>query len=196
MILKNFFVLEGVDGAGTTTQAGMLAKFFSDSVFQCEPTAGKIGVLIREILSGKTAIDKLTLAHLFASDRSDHVYNPNGIIELAKQNKIFCDRYILSSFAYQTLDIEARTVERLNGDFPIPEKTFFIDTPVDISMSRIVSRDSREIYEHKALQIKVRENYLRAIEIYRAKGWEIEIIDGRGSIEEIFEFIKGEVAKR
>ena len=53
-------------------------------------------------------------------------------------------------------------------------------------MQRIEKRDNREIYEHTELQLKIREKYLKGIEIFKNLGWNIYIIDGTKNIDEIF----------
>ena len=185
-VISDFFVIEGLDGAGTTTQAKKLAAELPNSIFTWEPTDSEIGKLLRQILSHKLSIDKITLAHLFAADRSNHLYGNDGIIEQCKTHKVFCDRYILSSFAYQSIDINEEIIINLNKMFPIPQKTFFIDTPVDICMQRLEKRTNREIYEHHELQLKIREKYEKGINIFKNLGWNIQIIDGTQSIDEIF----------
>lgn len=185
-VISDFFVIEGLDGAGTTTQAKKLAAELPNSIFTWEPTDSEIGKLLRQILSHKLSIDKITLAHLFAADRSNHLYGKNGIIEQCKTHKVFCDRYILSSFAYQSIDINEEIIINLNKMFLIPQKTFFIDTPVDICMQRLEKRTNREIYEHHELQLKIRDKYTKGINIFKNLGWNIQIIDGTKNIDEIF----------
>ena len=185
-VIPNFFAIEGLDGAGTTTQAKKLAAELPNSIFTCEPTDNEIGKLIRNILSHRLLIDKITLAYLFAADRSCHLYSNGGIIEQSKKQKIFCDRYILSSFAYQGIDVNEEIILNLNKNFPIPQVTFFIDTPVDICMQRLEKRSNREIYEFRESQQKIRVNYLKGIELFKNAGWNIHIVDGTKAITEIF----------
>ncbi|MBQ1999108.1 MAG: hypothetical protein II220_06430, partial [Spirochaetales bacterium] len=89
-------------------------------------------------------------------------------------------------FAYQSIDINEEIIINLNKMFPIPQKTFFIDTPVDICMQRLEKRTNREIYEHHELQLKIRDKYTKGINIFKNLGWNIQIIDGTKSIDEIF----------
>lgn len=184
--ISDFFVIEGLDGAGTTTQAKKLAAELPNSIFTCEPTDSEIGKLLRNILSHQLPADKITLAHLFAADRSNHLYGCNGIIEQSGKHKIFCDRYILSSFAYQSIDINEDIILNLNRNFPIPQKTFFIDTPIDICMQRLEKRNNREIYEHRELLQKIREKYIKGIKLFKSAGWNIHIINGNKTISDIF----------
>ncbi|OHD39407.1 MAG: dTMP kinase [Spirochaetes bacterium GWE1_32_154] len=188
-ILNNFIVIEGIDGAGTTTQCKLLNAGIKNSVFTCEPTPGVIGKMIREILSGSVKVDKHTLALLFASDRSDHMYGVNGISKISDAHTIICDRYILSSYAYQSLDVDDDFIISINSSFPIPAITFFIDTDVEECCRRVDTRKEKEIYEIKELQYKIREKYRIGIQKFKSIGHTIIEIDGNKSVEEINEDI-------
>ncbi|HET6345426.1 MAG TPA: dTMP kinase, partial [Myxococcota bacterium] len=69
--------LEGIDGAGTSTQIAPLAAFLRargrDVVTTAEPSGGPVGVLLRQALQGRPRLDDATLALLFAADRLDHL---------------------------------------------------------------------------------------------------------------------------
>ena len=60
-ILKSFIVFEGLDGAGTTTQIGRLARYyeFNRRAYEAtrEPTSNPIGVLVRQVLQKKVVVD-------------------------------------------------------------------------------------------------------------------------------------------
>ena len=67
MILRNFIVFEGIDGAGTSTQIKKLVqsnpqKFFATA----EPTTGETGKFLRRMLGGEFSVDEKTNAYLFA----------------------------------------------------------------------------------------------------------------------------------
>ncbi|HET7838147.1 MAG TPA: dTMP kinase, partial [Rectinemataceae bacterium] len=74
-ILRRFIVLEGVDGAGTTTQLANIDEALSRAGLPhwktAEPTARPEGLLIRSILGGELGADPGTVAHLFAADRHE-----------------------------------------------------------------------------------------------------------------------------
>ena len=164
-ILKNFIVIEGIDGAGTTTQSKLLAKFLEKEgkkVFLTqEPTDSEIGKLIRKVLSGKCEIDPRSLSLLFSSDRAEHLYGKGGVIEHMENGfYVISDRYFQSSIAYQGLSVEKSFVIETNP-FPFPEYYIFLDVEVDMALERIGKRGGeKEIFEKKEILEKVRKNYI------------------------------------
>jgi len=71
-----FIVLEGLDGAGTTTQGALLAARLLEQGIPVEltkePTDGVIGVQARAFTDGRTHYEPETVALLFAADRIEH----------------------------------------------------------------------------------------------------------------------------
>jgi dTMP kinase len=186
-IIKKFFVIEGLDGAGTSTQAKLLSEKIPGSFLTSEPTGDIIGKLIRKILKKEINVSPLTLAYLFGSDRSEHIFGKEGIIERCNKNQIvISDRYLFSSLAYQTLGVSFEKVYDINKDFPLPEIVFFINTPLEICQKRIQKRpDGKELFEDREMQEKILQNYLKGFSLYKDKGTRIYELDGSASIEDI-----------
>ena len=104
-----FFVIEGLDGAGTTTQVHLLHR----RLRACrtvhltrEPSDGPAGLQIRLVLENRVKVDPAVLAALFAADRMDHLYHEEGgiLARLARGSDVITDRYYLSSLAYQGMN--------------------------------------------------------------------------------------------
>lgn len=200
VILKNFIVFEGLDGAGTTTQAKILAENLKKSnktVFlDAEPTPSPIGELIRETyLKKKASTTMLTLALLYSADRENHLNNPdNGIKKrLSEGSIVISDRYLYSSIAYQGVNIDPLIIENLNN-YESPEYVIYIDTPVDECLKRIDKRgDKKELFEHKSFLEKTKQGFDR---IFSSLPCEVKFIrlNGLENIDllskHITEFIK------
>ncbi|MBN2738668.1 MAG: dTMP kinase [Spirochaetales bacterium] len=190
-VLKNFIVLEGLDGAGTSTQLSALGEILKTKSreyhLSCEPSDGPIGKLIRQILKGAITVHSDTLAYLFSADRKEHLYAPEkGVLAQLNNNKMaISDRYFYSSLAYQSIKSDFDFVYELNKDFPLPEHLFFLDISPEIGEKRLSSRDEKEIFEIPEIQIKVRDNYYRCFERLKNAGGSIHILDGTAAIEEI-----------
>lgn len=195
-ILDRFIVVEGLDGAGTTTQMKAVAEAFDQAGVQChatfEPTSSPLGTLVRSVLRKEVVTTPLALAMLFSADREDHLHHPmTGIVErLDRGAVVISDRYLFSSLAYQSVDCGFERVSALN-DFPIPKFIVYLDTPIDACLRRIESRENgREIFEKQEFLEKVRDNY----ELIFAELPEDVIlmrIDGKKSREAITEIILG-----
>ena len=198
-ILRNFWVLEGLDGAGTTTQLKKLEQYMNDRdmpVFRtAEPTIYETGRFIRRVLSGEVKVPQSTVAYLFAADRDNHLNNPEyGIrAQLDKGLTVISDRYFFSSFAYQSIGFDPDAVLMLNSRFPYPELVLYVDTPVADCLSRIDSRGGdKEIYEKLDYQTAVHDNYEKLFSAL-PEGCRLIRVDGTLSREEIFNILVREI---
>lgn len=190
-ILNNFIVLEGLDGAGTTTQLKKLKEALELLGHQVyitnEPTDRPIGKVVRTVLSGDFKTTPLTLAKLYATDREDHLYNEKeGIIKQLNDKKIvISDRYFYSSLAYQSVASSFEDVEKLNKDYPHPQILVYIETPIKECLSRIDSRGKKkDIFEEKEFLTKVNDNYNKVL-LNLPSNVNLIKIDGTLSISDI-----------
>lgn len=195
MILKNFIVFEGIDGAGTSTQIKKICEKNPQKFFQtAEPTSLETGKFLRRMLGGEFSVDEKTNSFLFAADRAEHLYGKNGIIEQINNGKtVISDRYLFSSLAYQSISCGEELPKLLNSTFPLPEILFFFEIDPEISLKRVDSRnEKKEIYEKIETQKKIALEYEKIISEYennKSCTMKIIRIDATKSIEEISETI-------
>lgn len=202
-----FIVLEGIDGAGTTTQASLLAAWLEERdesvVLTEEPTGSRVGRLIRQILQHKLTdaeadaplnVDEETMALLFAADRADHLRRT--ILPAVEAGRVVVsDRHYISSVAYQCVKVPMEWVESLNASFRRPELTLLLDISPEVSLRRKVAQGQpAERYEKDEYLRGVRDNYLLACDRARAAGECIEVLDGAQSPQIVAEAIRAQVA--
>ncbi len=163
-----FIVLEGIDGAGTTTQTARLVARLKASGRTARPTRepsdGPVGTIIRQVLSGRIvgaqglAPGWATMALLFAADRMDHVESE---IEpfLAQGGTVVSDRYDASSLAYQSVMSDAKVpqaiewIRALNQHARRPDLTVVLEVNPDIAASRREARgEAAQLYEQNEVQ--------------------------------------------
>lgn len=199
-ILKGFVVIEGLDGAGTTTQLNSITEFLTIKKIEhkrtFEPTDNKTGKFIRRVLSGEIPLEQESIAYLFAADRNEHIFSKSeGIIKLLESNKyVICDRYLFSSIAYQSIGADPQLVLDLNSRFPLPEYLVFIDVPVEECQRRLKNRDTqKDIYDDIDYQKKVLEFYNHSIEYFQNSKMNVIRIDGTQNPEKITADIKDRV---
>ena len=152
-----FIVFEGLDGSGTSTQLKIIGDWLG-CYTTSEPSNSSVGKFIRESL--KTGeLSPTTMALLFAADRKEHLEKE---IEprLARGEVVLCDRYTMSSLAYQTAaGVDPEYVEFINKDFRKPDITFYFDVDVETASIRRKERGVEDCYENTLFQSKVRKEY-------------------------------------
>lgn len=192
-----FLVLEGLDGAGTTTQAQKLAERLRDLGRRvhvtAEPSGGPVGALVRQVLTRRVGggapgepFDPAALALLFAADRLDHVATE---IEprLAAGWDVVSDRFTLSSLAYQSVACgDLGWVEEINQRALAPDATLFLEvSPRTALRRRFAAETTREIFEVPAFQRRVARAYQDGIARLRESGQRVEIVDGERPVEDV-----------
>ena len=172
-------VLEGVDGAGTTTQAQRLARQLGAHLTR-EPSDGPLGKELRAILRGERgAVDEAAVALLFAADRLDHWHRE--IAPALAKGPVISDRYVMSSLVYQAPVGEA-FVAAINARAPAPALTILLDVDVAVAEKRRLQRGGPvERYDDRATQERLAAAYRAAA---RAGG--AVIVDGNRDADTIF----------
>ena len=192
-----FIVFEGLDGAGTTTQSQLLADALRGKGrtvhLAHQPSGGCVGLLVRQILAGRTAtqkadgkldvVDERVMALLFAADRLDHLTSQ---IEprLARGEDVILDRYVLSSLAYQGATVSHEFIHAANRFARKPDLTLFLYVPANIALERVRSRGVKlERYETAAQLQAIEREYSRLVGTLAS----VVSIDGTRPIAEVAE---------
>jgi dTMP kinase len=209
VIEGQFIVVEGIDGSGTTTQCSILAQRLTRRGLPVhvtrEPSDGPIGMLIRQILTGRVVVPAshgtrppswATMAALFAADRLDHLEAEN-IPNLNDGVSVVCDRYDHSSVAYQTISSgggpEVSTwVLELNRRARRPDLTLVLDVDPQIAAARRGSRSTNpELYEVSEMQAELAKFYEKIDDLFPADT--IRHIDASLGVEQVAETIWDQV---
>jgi dTMP kinase len=189
--------LEGIDGAGTTTQRARLAGWLSGLGLEVhvtrEPSDGPIGTLVRQVLGGRLVgpslaggpepFDRGALALLFAADRLDHV-----AAEIAPRLRagqvVLTDRYLHSSLAYQSLDLPSEWVESINARAKTPDLAMWVRVDPGVAVARIQARQGaqRDIYEQLGTLEAVHRHYAR---LFAPDSPSLATVDGDRPVESV-----------
>jgi len=185
------FVIEGVDGAGKSTQIKMLHNFFAEKGYECEymhfprTDSPYFGELIARFLRGEfgtlNEVDPYLVALLYAGDRKDA---SEIIRNWLKEGKIvLLDRYTYSNIAYQCAklqDVKAQielmkwilSLEFSHFAIPKPDLNIFLDVPFEFTEKKLLNtrtgddrsylNGTRDIHEESLIfQKNVRDIYYR-----------------------------------
>ena len=188
-----FVTFEGIDRAGKTTQARMLAEALGDAAVAVrEPGGTAVGERVREILKDPgVSMAPETEALLFAAARAELV---TRVIRpaLERGQVVISDRYVDSSLAYQGaarglgVDEVARINAWATGDL-VPDITVLLEIDPASASARAGASDRFED-EGEVLQRAVLEEYERLAEANPGR-W--RRVDARRSPAEVHEEVLG-----
>jgi dTMP kinase len=190
-----FFVLEGLDGSGGSTQTKLLREFFEKKnipyIFVKSPQyETEVGKSIHDYLEGKLKLKPEQAFLLFATD----VLNSVPIIRkgLEENKVVVTDRYVTSTIAYQCargFSFESALNFVKSNKYPEADLIIFIDIKPETSKERKMKEHGKLDIHEKNLNFlrKVREFYLKEINEKVLGNW--VIIDGEKSIDEVHENI-------
>ena len=198
-----FIVLEGLDGAGKSTQIRMLRQLFADRGVESEyvhfprfdsPVYGQlIARFLRGEFGGVQEVDPYLVALIFAGDRADAA--PQIRQWLAEGKAVVLDRYVYSNVGFQCAKLPAGeerdrladwivNLEFGHNTLPRPDLSLFLDVPfafTERKLSEVREGDDRDYLQggqdiHEAslqLQQDVRSVYLASA----AKDPSLRVVD-------------------
>ncbi|MBM4370037.1 MAG: dTMP kinase [Deltaproteobacteria bacterium] len=196
-LFRRFIVFEGIDGAGTTTQAARLRARLEERgervVSTFEPSDGPVGTLVRNALRRRfvvprgdedpvAEVDPRVVALLFAADRIDHL---DAVIRpaLEKGFWVLSDRYVDSSLAYQSIYMDLEWVRVLNLHAPRPGRTFFLEVPPAVAIQRILAgRAAQDHFETLQRLERVHAGYRT---LYREPPADLLCLDGTLPVDDL-----------
>ena len=184
-----YIVLEGIDGAGKSTQIKMLKEWLESNGLRVEtivePTDLEVGKLIRKLLTRSDATSdtmQKTLGLLFAADR---LILMDKIEQLEKNNVVvISDRSFYSSLSYQD---PQDWIREINKFAKIPDLVLLLDLDVKKSVERC---DGTDEFENEEFLTGVKQNYL---DLARSND-NFKIIDANNGPNKVSSDIKKAVA--
>ncbi|OFR70097.1 dTMP kinase [Neisseria sp. HMSC069H12] len=167
-----FITLDGIDGAGKSTNLTIMKAWFEKHqlpvLFTREPGGTPAGEALREILlNPATQVSLRTETLLMFAARQQHL---ETVILPALKNgtHVVSDRFTDATFAYQgggrgvPLQDIATLEYWVQGDFR-PDLTLLLDVPLEVSMARINQTREKDRFEQEEAEFfnRVREVYLQ-----------------------------------
>ena len=194
-----FITIDGVEGAGKSTQIDLICSYLQrkgiEVVRTREPGGTDIGEKIRSVLLDvdNEEMHSDTELLLMFSSRNELIQN-KIIPALNNGSWVVSDRFTDASFAYQgggrmlNLDRIAKLEDWVLGDFQ-PDLTLLLDISVEVGMTRIEARAAKDRIEleERAFFERVRSGFISRAETFPER---IKLIDASGTIDDIHEKIR------
>jgi dTMP kinase len=186
-----FITLEGIDGAGKSTQLGRVVTGLRarglEVVVTREPGGTALGEKLRAILLSEPMRPDSEALLMFAA-RAEHL---GKLIRPALDRGawVVSDRFTDASFAYQCggRGLNAARLEVLERwvlEGLVPDTTLLFDADVDTAMGRLSANPGRDRFEQeaKAFHERVRDTYLARA---RAEPRRFRVIDATRPLAEV-----------
>jgi dTMP kinase len=163
-----FITLEGIDGAGKSTQVDYVAQLLRgrgvELVVTREPGGTELGEQLRQLVLHQPMTPRTETLLVFAA-RAEHI---EAVVEPALNagRWVLCDRFTDATFAYQgggrgVAEADIAALERwVHGDLQ-PDLTLLFDVPPEIAAARLASARTADRFEQEQTQFfaRVREVY-------------------------------------
>ena len=195
MMNGKFISIEGVEGAGKSTQINFIHDYLVEKgktvVMTREPGGTELSEKIRELLltPSELAMGVDTELLLMFAARAEHI-KQRIAPALARGDWVLCDRFVDATFAYQGggRGVDQQRIQQL-ADWTLkdllPTLTLLFDLPVELGLKRVLERNEAiDRFEQEKVTFfeQIRESYLESA---RQNPERIKVVDASVSIPEI-----------
>ena len=194
-----FITIDGVEGAGKSTQIDLICKHLYEKGIKVvrtrEPGGTEVGEKIRSVLLDVENQEMHSDTELLLMFSSRNELIQNKIIPALNDGYwVVSDRFTDASFAYQgggrmlNLDRIAELEDWVLGDFK-PDLTLLLDVSVEVGMARIEARAAKDRIELEEREFfeRVRSVFIRRSETFPER---IKLIDASGAVDDIHSKIR------
>ncbi len=194
-----FITIDGVEGAGKSTQIDLIYSYLHrkgiEVVRTREPGGTEVGEKIRSVLLDVENQEMHSDTELLLMFSSRNELIQNKIIPALNDGYwVVSDRFTDASFAYQgggrmlNLDRIAELEDWVLGDFR-PDLTLLLDVSVEVGMARIEARAAKDRIELEEREFfeRVRSVFIRRSEAFPER---IKLIDASGAVDDIHSKIR------
>lgn len=173
-INKHHIAIEGIDGCGKSSFIKKLSemKLFNDYniLYDCSPYDSEVTKEIRKMLKNEYKLPDRVLHEelliLFMLDNHIHGNEVTKFLSDDIKNLVISDRYIASTFAYQSLNAKLKDIVKMTKDhdgITCPGLILYFDISPKTSLDRVNNRgEEKEIFEKTEVLERVKNNYYTA----------------------------------
>jgi dTMP kinase len=199
-----FFVFEGGEGSGKSTQAELLSDalntFGVPNTLTREPGDSELGKKLREILLSRNdaPFSKKAEAFMFMADRAEHMAKVVKPV-LDADGVVICDRFSASTISYQGYGnrLNLGMLEDMSdwaADYFVPDVTYFLNIKPEVGLER-AKRVERTRFEDETLEYhrRVQQGFMTQME-QKVAPW--VHVDASRSIRTVHEIVINDAVAR
>jgi len=164
--------VEGLDGSGKSTQIYLLKRWMEMQGLKVFFTEWNSSLLVKEATrKGKKRqlLTPTTFSLVHATDFADRF--ERQILPLMRAGYIvLADRYMYTAFARDIVrGCDPRWVRKLYSFAVVPDITFFFDTPLEVSLDRILGGRPKLKYFEAGMDLGLADNEYESFRIFQGR---------------------------
>ena len=136
------FIVEGIDGSGKSTQLQLAMRYLQAKGLRPFFTEWNSADLVKTVTKRgkkKMTLTPMTFSLLHATDFAHRLVH-NILPPLKAGMIVLADRYVYTAFARDVIrGCDREWVRRVYQFAPRPDRAFYFNVPIDVSISRILS---------------------------------------------------------
>lgn len=168
--------IEGIDGSGKGTQAALLCEGLRSAGAKCQLLSfpryreTQFGAKVGDFLNGRFgSLDQVSpflVSLLFAGDRLES--RKLLMQSIADHDVVVCDRYVASNIAHQAAKVVGaerqeliewvQYVEYQLYELPLPDRTLFLDLPVQ-QATQLIAMKARRTYTDRSADLQEADSH-------------------------------------
>src|SRR5947209_2663635 len=165
-------IVEGIDGSGKSTQLQLAMRYLQArglAPFFTEWNSADLVKAVTKWGKKKMALTPMTFSLLHATDFAHRLVN-NILPPLKAGMIVLADRYVYTAFARDVVRACDREWVRSVYQFaPRPDRAFYFNVPIDVSISRIQTGRARMKDYEAGMDLKLAPDHLSSFRIFQSR---------------------------
>jgi dTMP kinase len=165
-------VVEGIDGSGKSTQLMLAMRYLQSRGLRPFFTEWNSADLVKAVTKRgkkKMSLTPMTFSLLHATDFAHRLVH-NILPPLKAGMIVLADRYVYTAFARDVIRGVDRAWVRSVFDFaPRPDRAFYFNVPIDVSVSRILSGRSKMKEYEAGMDLKLSTDPVESFKIFQGR---------------------------
>src|SRR6201986_833012 len=165
-------IVEGIDGSGKSTQLQLAMRYLQAKGYQPFFTEWNSADLVKAVTKKgkkKMSLTPMTFSLLHATDFAPRLVH--SILPPLKAGMIvLADRYVYTAFARDVVrGCDRDWVRRVYQFAPRPDRAFYFNVPIDVSISRVLSGRAKIKDYEAGMDLKLAAEPVESFRIFQSR---------------------------
>jgi dTMP kinase len=165
-------IVEGIDGSGKSTQLQLAKRHLEARGLAPFFTEWNSAELIKEVTKKgkkKMSLTPMTFSLLHATDFAHRLVH-NILPPLKAGMIVLADRYVFTAFARDVVrGCDPTWVRRVYQFAPRPDRAFYFNVPIDVSISRVLSGRAKIKDYEAGMDLNLAKDHVESFKIFQGR---------------------------